>query len=171
MEILILVDEKDNELGFMEKIETHKKGLLHRAFSGFIFNDKNELLIQRRNLEKYHNGGVWSNTVCSHPRLNEKTIDGIKRRIFEEFGFDSDFKEVGEFIYKVSFENGLTEHEYDHIFVAKYKGQIINPNPSEICDYRWINKKDLFEEIEKNPENFTFWLKKILEMDFLKKYY
>ena len=171
VEFVILVDEKDNEIGTMVKIEAHKKALLHRAFSGFIFNSNKELLLQRRDFKKYHNGGVWSNTVCSHPRPNEKTIDAVKRRIFEEFGFDADFREVGEFIYKKSFPNGLTEYEYDHIFVSEYQGQKINPNPEEICEYKWISKDELKKEIEKNPESYTFWLKKILDLDFLNGYF
>ena len=171
VEMLILVDENDSEIGTMEKIEAHKKALRHRAFSGFIFNDKNELLLQRRDFKKYHNGGLWSNTVCSHPHPNEKTIDGIKRRIFEEFGFNSDFEEVGEFKYCVSFPNGLTEKEYDHVFVAKYKNQKINPNPEEICEYRWISKKNLLKEIEENQDDFTFWMKEILNLDLLNSYF
>ena len=170
-ENVILVDENDVQIGVMEKMEAHQKALLHRAFSGFIFNDKKELLLQRRDFKKYHNGGLWSNTVCSHPRPNELTSDAIKRRIFEEFGFNADFEEVGEFKYKVSFPNGLTEYEYDHVFISKYNGQIINPNPQEICEYKWISKKNLLSEINKNPNNFTFWLKKILESNNLNSYF
>ncbi|HSQ97811.1 MAG TPA: isopentenyl-diphosphate Delta-isomerase [Rickettsiales bacterium] len=166
MEKIILVDENDNKIGLMEKLEAHKKGLLHRAFSGFIFNDKNELLLQRRDFNKYHNGGLWSNTVCSHPRDNETNLDAICRRIFEEFGFKCEnFKEVGHFIYEAKFPNGLIENEYDYIFIAKYDNQTINPNPVEICDYKWISKTDLQNEISNNPNNYTFWLKQILKMN------
>lgn len=171
LESVILVDEFDNEIGVMEKIEAHKKALKHRAFSGFIFNCKKELLLQRRSFEKYHNGGIWSNTVCSHPHPNEKTIDGIKRRIFEEFGFNSTFEKIGEFKYCTSFPNGLTENEYDHVFVGKYDNQKINPNPSEICEYKWISRENLLKEIDKNHEGFSFWLKEILRLGLLGEYF
>lgn len=167
VEQLILVDENDNQIGSMEKLETHKKGLLHRAFSGFIFNDKKELLLQQRASCKYHNPNIWSNTVCSHPNVDETTYNAIKRRIFEEFGFDSDFKEVGTLTYKIEFKNGLTENEFDHIFVAKYNNQVINPNKNEIQNYKWINKQDLEKEITKNPENYSYWLRQILKMNNL----
>lgn len=169
MEEVILVDEKDNQIGLMEKIEAHRKGLLHRAFSGFVFNEKNELLLQRRAFEKYHNGGLWSNTVCSHPRDKETNLKAVSRRIFEEFGFEcKNFEEMGHFTYKIEFSNGLIENEYDYIFFAKYNNQKINPNPNEICDYKWISKVELEKEIKENPENYTFWLKQILKLNLWK---
>ena len=171
IENVILVDLNDNKIGIMEKLEAHKKALLHRAFSGFVFNNNHELLLQRRDFKKYHNGGLWSNTVCSHPRPNELLTDAVKRRIKEEMGFDADFKEIGSFVYKVSFPNGLTEYEYDHIFVSKYNNQKVNINPEEVCEYKWINREELTKEINENPNNFTFWLKKILELNLFDKYF
>lgn len=170
-ENVILVDINDNKIGLMEKIEAHKKGLLHRAFSGFIFNNNHELLLQRRDFKKYHNGGLWSNTVCSHPRENESTKDAVERRIFEELGFHASFEEIGSFVYKISFSNGLTEYEYDHIFVSQFKDQKIIPNREEVCDYKWIKREELIKEINQNADNFTFWLKKILELDLFNNYF
>lgn len=167
----MLVDSTNKVLGSMEKLEAHEKGLLHRAFSGFIFNNKNELLIQQRDLKKYHNGGIWSNTVCSHPYPNESTKHGIKRRIFEEFGFHSDFKKIGEFQYKMSFKNGLTENEYDNVFIAKYKNQKIMPNKNEIMNYKWISRIDLENAIQNNSEYYSYWLKEILKLGLLNKFY
>ena len=116
IEKVILVDKNDNEVGTMEKQEAHVKGLLHRAFSVFIFNDKNELLLQRRAVNKYHSGGLWTNTCCSHPRQNEKTKDAAKRRLLEEMGMRSTLKKQFDFIYKAKLDNNLYEHEFDHVF-------------------------------------------------------
>lgn len=171
IEKVILVDSEDNEIGLMEKLEAHKKGLLHRAFSGFVFNKNHELLLQRRDFKKYHNGGLWSNTVCSHPRKGEKIEDAVKRRIFEELGFNADFKEIGKLVYKTSFPNGLTENEYDHICISLYNNQKIIPNPDEVCDYKWISREELTKEINQNAENFTFWLRKILELNLFNNYF
>ena len=165
--MMVLVDENDNEIGLMEKMEAHEKGLLHRAFSGFIFNDKKEMLLQRRALHKYHNGGIWSNTVCSHPRHGETLKDAVRRRTFEELGFYADYEYVGRFIYKASFPNGLTEHEFDNVFISKYQGQEIKINHDEVCDYKWITRKELENEIKKSPESFSFWLKEILNLKFI----
>jgi isopentenyl-diphosphate delta-isomerase len=167
IEKVILVDEKDSPVGEMEKMEAHARGLLHRAFSGFIFNDKKQLLIQRRAWGKYHNPGVWSNTVCSHPRPNELTLNAVKRRISDELGFESDFQPAGAMIYKHIFPNGLIEHEYDHIFVALYRGQAIKPDPAEVCAYRWISRVELEHEIATVPENLSYWLREILRRHFL----
>ena len=169
IELMVLVDSDDNELGVMEKIETHKQGLLHRAFSGFVFNNKGELLIQKRSSTKYHNPGIWGNTVCSHPRLGESIEQGVKRRLHEELGFELDFKVLDYFIYKATFPNGLTEHELDHVCVAKYDNQEIIPNPEEVAEIRWISLADLKREIESTPEKFAFWLKEILNKGILKR--
>lgn len=170
-EYVILVDEFDNEIGTMEKLEAHKKAKLHRAFSGFIFNSKKELLIQKRALNKYHNPGIWSNTVCSHPQPNESTLDAVKRRIIEEFGFSSDFTEVGKFIYKKSFSNGLTEYELDHVFIAEYKDQKISPDKDEIHEYKWISKEKLTKEIKQSPQAYSFWMQEILNQKLLDNHF
>jgi len=127
-EQVVLVNEKDEKIGLMPKMEAHEKGLLHRAFSVFVFNDKNELMLQQRAFDKYHSPGLWTNTCCSHQRDGESNIEAGKRRLNEEMGFVTDLSEVISFIYKAPFDNGLTEHEYDHIMVGYYNGlPIINP--------------------------------------------
>ena len=162
-EHVVLVSEDDKDIGVMEKIEAHKKGLLHRAFSGFVFNKKGELLLQKRALGKYHNGGLWSNTVCSHPRKGEDVLDAAKRRLKEELGFELDFLAKRKyFIYKAEFENGLTEHELDHVLVAKYDDQEIVPNPDEVAEVKWISIPELKRLIKSNPKEYTYWLKEIL---------
>ena len=170
-EYVILVDENDQPIGEMEKMEAHVKGLLHRAFSGFIFNDKKELLIQQRALHKYHNPGIWSNTVCSHPRPQEAALEAVKRRIFEEMGFDSDFIEIGQMLYKSEFPNGLIEHELDHIFIASYQDQKVNINPEEVTSFRWIGRKQLEKEIKQSPSQFSYWMKEILSQSFVDKWF
>lgn len=156
---VILVDENDNQIGTMGKIAAHSNGAtLHRAFSIFVFNSKGETLLQRRAMGKYHSKGVWSNTCCSHPYVGESIIDAAHRRLKEEFGFDCSLKEHFSFIYKTDVGNGLTEHEFDHILTGVYEGKI-NPNPEEIMDYKWIMPQDLLDEMVKNPQSYTLWMK------------
>jgi len=155
-ENVILVDTNNNSIGEMEKIETHEKGLLHRAFSIFVFNNENELLLQRRAFSKYHSGGLWTNSCCSHPRPNETVMDASHRRLMEEMGFDCELKEEFSFIYKKEFDNGLTEHEYDHVLIGHYNDDI-TPNLEEVAEYKYITLKDLQEEIREQPEQFTYW--------------
>ncbi len=162
MEYLILVDENDNQLGLMEKIEAHEKGLLHRAFSVFLFNSKGEMLIHQRAFSKYHSGGLWTNACCSHPRDQEKTIDAAHRRLEEEMGFDCEIKEVFHFTYKSALDNGLTEHELDHVYIGEYEGEI-NPNPEEVESYKYISITDLTKDIQENPQGYTEWFKICLE--------
>lgn len=157
-EFVILVDDKDNELGLMEKMEAHEKGLLHRAFSVFLFNNKGEMLLQQRALTKYHSGGLWSNTCCSHPRQGEKTIDAAHRRMREELGIDCDIEEQFSFIYNKKLDKGLTEHELDHVFVGKYEGDF-NLNPEEVNTIQYIKVDHLLAEIKNHPENYTEWFK------------
>lgn len=157
-EKVILVDKNDNETGTMEKMEAHEKALLHRAFSVFIFNSKKEMLIHRRALEKYHCGGMWTNACCSHPRPGEATADAAHRRIKEEMGFDTELKEITAFIYKAEFDNGLTEHEYDHFFVGFYEGEI-KPNPEEVCEFKFISMSELLGDVKNNPDKYTPWFK------------
>lgn len=158
-EKLILVDEKDNEIGIEEKIKAHLNGgKLHRAFSIFIFNDKEEMLLQKRAKTKYHCPGLWTNACCSHPRPGEKTEKACHRRLKEEMGFDCKLKEIFSFIYKTKFDNGLTEWEFDHVFRGVFNG-FLRLNLEEAEDYKWIKIKELKEEIKKNPEFFTPWFK------------
>lgn len=166
MEKVILVDKNNNPIGTEEKMKAHRLGLLHRAFSIFIFNDQNELMLQRRALNKYHNGGLWTNTVCSHPRPGETYQQATHRRLKEEMGLDCELSNKGCFIYQAEFPNGLIEHEYDCVFVGKYNNNP-KPNPAEAMDWRWIDLNQLRLEIKKNPNNFTFWLKEILKKNIL----
>lgn len=160
-ERIILVDENDNELGSIPKLEAHQKGLLHRAFSVFIFNEKHEMLIHQRALGKYHSGGLWTNACCSHPKWGEKMELAVKRRLAQEMGIACSTTLVFHFRYKATFENNLFEHELDHVFVGKWNGDP-TPDPQEVCAYRWITMRDLRMELQENPERFTFWFKEIM---------
>ena len=171
METVILVDENDQQYGTLEKLVAHQQGVLHRAVSGFVINNAKEMLLQQRALCKYHTPGIWSNTVCSHPRENESVLDAVTRRLFEEMGMTADFHEVGSIVYRAKLDNKLIEHEYDHVFVADYLEQRINPNPQEVETYRWINRTDLASEIQKHPERFSPWMQLIIKQDFMKKYF
>ncbi len=157
-ELVVLVNENDQKIGLMPKIEAHEKGLLHRAFSVFIFNSKGELMLQKRALEKYHSPGLWTNTCCSHQRDGESTIVAGKRRLMEEMGFTTLLKESISFIYKVSFENGLTEHEFDHILVGYYD-QPPKINPFEVSDWKWMSMMDIKEDMIINSSHYTAWFK------------
>jgi isopentenyl-diphosphate delta-isomerase len=158
IEKVILVDKKDNELGTMEKQEAHVKGLLHRAFSVFIFNDKNELLLQRRAVNKYHSGGLWTNTCCSHPRQNEKTEDAAKRRLLEEMGMRSTLKKQFDFIYKAKLDNNLYEHELDHVFFG-FTNDLPIINPEEVEEYTYKTLEDIGNEMKAIPDKYTEWFK------------
>lgn len=161
LEQIILVDENDQEVGHGEKMEVHEKGLLHRAFSILVFNNKGELLIQQRAKEKYHCPGIWANTCCSHPRVGEKLEEAAHRRLKEEMGFDCVLNKDFSFIYKAEFDNGLTEYEYDYVFVGFYNGDI-NINKDEVSDYKWIKIKDLLDDIQKNSKKYAPWFKIIM---------
>jgi isopentenyl-diphosphate delta-isomerase len=161
LEKVVLVDEKDNELGLMEKMEAHQKGLLHRAFSVFIFNSRAELLLQKRATSKYHSGGLWTNTCCSHPRKDETALDAAKRRLQEEMGMNCDLEKAFHFIYKSALDNELTEHELDHVFIGfTDEKPILNPEEAE--DFKYISLEALNKEIKSSPNNFTIWLKTCL---------
>jgi isopentenyl-diphosphate delta-isomerase len=162
MDYVILVDSQDNELGIMEKLEAHEKGLLHRAFSIFLFNSKGEMLIQQRAISKYHSPGLWTNACCSHPAPNESIIDAGNRRLKEELGLSSVLVDAFSFEYREKFENNLIEHELDHVLVG-YTDENPILNSEEAKDYSWINWSDLLKEIDLNPENFTIWFKIILK--------
>lgn len=155
---VILVNKKNRKIGVEEKLKAHREGKLHRAFSIFIFNSKGELLIQQRAKEKYHCGGIWANTCCSHPRQSETYKQATHRRLKEEMGFDTKLKKLFCFIYKVDFPNGLTEHEYDCVFIGKSDMQP-KPNPKEVMNHKWISLRDLKKDIAKHPKKYSAWLK------------
>ncbi len=155
---ILLVDSNDNEIGFEDKMIVHRKGLLHRAFSVFVLNQKNELLLQRRSMEKYHSPGLWTNTCCSHAFEGETLLQSAHRRLMEEMGFDCDLKEIFAFTYRVEFDNDLIEHEIDHVFAGRFNG-IPNPHPGEVCDWKFMALKDLEKDLEWNAGNYTFWIK------------
>ncbi|WP_313385351.1 isopentenyl-diphosphate Delta-isomerase [Chishuiella sp.] len=161
-EFVVLVDENDNKLGLMEKQQAHVAGLLHRAFSVFVFNSKGELMIQQRAASKYHSPTLWTNTCCSHPRENETYIEGAHRRLEEEMGFDCELEFKFSFIYKAHLDNNLTEHELDHVYIGIYNNEP-NLNPDEVMAYRWVELDELKKDIEKNPQLYTAWFKIIFE--------
>ncbi len=164
-ETVILVDAFDNEIGVMEKMEAHQKGLLHRAFSVFIFNSKNELLLQRRALSKYHSAGLWTNTCCSHPRPGEETLAAAKRRLMEEMGIEASLNLKTHFTYKTIFENDLIEHEFDYVFFGNTESNPII-NLEEVDAYKWESVEKIRANMRKNPEEFTTWFKIALEKIF-----
>lgn len=161
-EYVILVNEKDEKIGLMPKMEAHQKAVLHRAFSVFVFNDKEELMLQQRAFNKYHSPGLWTNTCCSHQRDGENNIEAGTRRLREEMGFETSLKEVGSFIYKAPFDNGLTEHEYDHIMVGHYNSAP-RINPEEAEAFKWMKLDDVKVDIACHPEIYTEWFKIIFE--------
>ncbi|MDO5637993.1 MAG: isopentenyl-diphosphate Delta-isomerase [Myroides sp.] len=161
-EQVILVNENDEPIGSMEKIEAHEKALLHRAFSVFILNDKNEVMLQQRAASKYHSPLLWTNTCCSHQRAGETNIAAGKRRLLEEMGFQVDLKELFSFIYKAPFDNGLTEHELDHVMIG-YSNQEPNINREEVEDWKWMSMEAIKHDMKDHPENYTAWFKIIFE--------
>lgn len=162
MDLVVLVDRNDHDLGTMEKLQAHQLGLLHRAFSVFIFNSKNELLIHKRAEGKYHSGGLWTNSCCSHPFPNEHFQDAAIRRVKQELGMTiSGVDKVGILIYKVALDNNLTEHEYDYILVTQ-SDEIPNLNPEEASDYKYQTIDSIKQEMQEHPDRFTFWFKQII---------
>ena len=157
-EMVILVDKNDKEIGTEEKMKAHQEGKLHRCFSIFVFNPNGEMLLQRRAYSKYHSGGLWANTCCSHPRPGESVEQAAHRRLKEEMGFDCELKELSHFIYNAKLDHGLTEHEFDHVLIGKYDGEI-RPNEDEVSEIMWIGTDNLKDEINKHPDNFTEWFK------------
>ncbi len=158
MSEVILVNEMDEPTGTMEKMEAHKKGLLHRAFSIFIFNNKGEMLLQQRSSGKYHNGELWTNACCSHPAPGESTFIAANRRLKEEMGFTTQLEKAFEFTYRASFENGLTEHEFDHVFIGHYDGEI-NVDDNEVMDYCFKTIDELQVSLQSHSQKFTSWFK------------
>ncbi len=156
MEHVILVDEMDNETGIMEKIDAHRKGLLHRAFSVFIFNSKGEMLLQRRASNKYHSAGLWTNACCSHPKPGEEILAAANRRLKEEMGFETKLLKVFDFTYQSIFDNGLTEHEFDHVFSGTYEGEII-PDKNEVQDFCFKTVAEIDESLQSHPHKYAVW--------------
>lgn len=157
-EMVILVDENDREIGTEEKMKAHEEARLHRAFSVFIFNSKGEMLLQQRACGKYHSGCLWTNATCSHPRPGEEVSAAAHRRLQEEMGFDTDLNKAFHFIYKAEFDDGLTEHEFDHVFIGRYDGPI-KLNLDEAEDYKWIDLATLTKDMQENPDDYTVWFK------------
>ena len=161
-EMLILVDENDKQMGTMGKMEVHRKGLLHRAFSVFIINEKNELLLQQRALSKYHSPSLWTNTCCSHQHEGETSTQAAKRRLNQEMGMNTSLEFLFSFIYKAEFENGLIEHEYDHVFIGRS-----NQNPkvdkNEVESWKWVSLDLILKDIEINQDKYTVWFKIIFK--------
>lgn len=161
-EQVILVNEKDEQIGTMPKLEAHVKGVLHRAFSVFILNDKGELLLQQRAASKYHSPLLWTNTCCSHQRVGESNIEAGKRRLFEEMGFVTELKDVISFIYKAPFSNGLTEHEFDHVLVGNYNNDP-NFNKDEVQSFKWMSLETVKKDMDIQPQIYTEWFKIIFD--------
>lgn len=155
-EEVILVDEADTAVGTMEKMEAHRKALLHRAFSVFIFNSKGEMLLQQRAAEKYHSAGLWTNACCSHPRPGEETHAAAVRRLKEELGFTTHLEKVFDFTYRSEYDNGLTEFEFDHVFIGMYDG-VVYPNAAEVSDYSFRSPGAIRADLELHPQQFTTW--------------
>jgi len=162
MEEVILVDDQDREIGTMEKLAAHKLGKLHRAFSILVFNSKGELMLQQRAHNKYHSGGLWTNTCCSHPRPGETAIDAGKRKLVQEMGFDCDLTYSHKFIYKVELDNNLIEHEWDHVLIGFYDGEPIL-NTEEALSWKFMGLDALQKDVALNPHHYTQWFKMILQ--------
>jgi len=165
MEEVILVNEQDEVTGYMEKMEAHRLGLLHRAFSILIFNTKGELLLQQRALNKYHSPGLWTNTCCSHPRKGESILAAAERRLMEEMGMSCQLLVKGSFIYNAQLEGGLTEHELDYILTG-ITNDIPFINNDEVASYKYIDFNELKTDIQINPSQYTYWLKEMLNRNF-----
>jgi isopentenyl-diphosphate delta-isomerase len=165
-EMVILVNEQDEPIGLMEKMEAHEKGLLHRAFSILIFNSNGEMLLQQRALSKYHSPGLWTNACCSHPRNGETVVEAANRRLSEEMGMQTDLTVLTHFIYKADFDNGLMEHELDYVL----KG-VTNDSPlinqDEVHDYRWINTAELSQWVKTSPSDFTVWFLELFKLGII----
>lgn len=157
-EKVILVNENDEQIGLMEKLEAHEKAVLHRAFSVFVLNDKNEVMLQQRALHKYHSPLLWTNTCCSHQREGETNIQAGTRRLYEEMGFTTELKELFHFIYKAPFDNGLTEHELDHVMIG-YSNEAPKINPDEVESWKWMSIEAIRDDIQTQSEIYTVWFK------------
>ena len=161
-ENVILVNRNDEQIGLMPKLEAHEKAVLHRAFSVFVLNSKNEIMLQQRASQKYHSPLLWTNTCCSHQRDGETNIQAGSRRLFEEMGFNTELKELFHFIYKAPFDNGLTEHELDHVMIGYYD-DAPNINREEVEDWKWMKIEDVKSDMETHPSLYTVWFKIIFD--------
>ena len=157
-EQVVLVNENDEAIGVEEKIRAHQIGALHRAFSVFVFNASGQLLLQKRALTKYHSRGLWSNTCCGHPRPGETVERASRRRLNEEMGFDSELRKLFDFVYRARVEDGLTEHEYDHIFVGRFDG-VPRADFTEVAEWKWMDLATLRVDLEEHPESYTYWFR------------
>lgn len=161
-ELVILVDENDTQIGLMPKLEAHEKAVLHRAFSVFVLNSKKEVMLQQRAAHKYHSPLLWTNTCCSHQRDGESNIEAGTRRLREEMGFETPLSEVFHFIYKAPFDNGLTEHELDHVLIG-YFNDAPQINPDEVADWKWMSIEAIKADMQAHPEIYTAWFKIIFD--------
>jgi len=161
-EQVILVNEKDEQIGLMPKMEAHEKAVLHRAFSVFIFNNQNQLMLQQRAADKYHSPLLWANTCCSHQRDGETNLQAGKRRLQEEMGFVCELEEKTSFIYNAPFENGLTEHELDHIMIGTYNDAPVI-NKEEVESFKWMTLEEVKVDMALNPDIYTAWFKIIFD--------
>ena len=161
-EKVILVNEHDEPIGLMPKMEAHEKALLHRAFSVFVMNANGETMLQQRAKDKYHSPLLWTNTCCSHQREGESNVEAGKRRLMEEMGFTTELKELFHFVYKAPFDNGLTEHEFDHVMIGYYEDEP-HINPDEVEDWKWMYPEDIKKDMDQNPQEYTAWFKIIFE--------
>ncbi|MEX2399872.1 MAG: isopentenyl-diphosphate Delta-isomerase [Rhodothermales bacterium] len=162
MEFVTLVDEQDREVGTAEKMKAHREALLHRACSVLLINADGEMLLQQRNPAKYHSGGLWSNTCCTHPRPGEPTVDAAARRLREEMGFDADLHHALSFIYRAEFDDGLVEHEYDHVFVGR-SDEAPRPNADEVVDWRWASAEEVARDLDRDPSRYSPWFPLLFE--------
>jgi isopentenyl-diphosphate delta-isomerase len=156
--ILILVDEQNNITGYEKKLKVHQDGLLHRAFSIFVMNKKGQLMLQKRAIEKYHSGGLWANTCCSHPLKGQNTETTIHERLVEEMGFDCDLQSLFKFTYRAELDNELVEYELDQVYIGHYEIDPV-PNPAEVCDWKWIDIEFLKDDLTNSPDEYVYWLK------------
>ncbi|MEO6611012.1 MAG: isopentenyl-diphosphate Delta-isomerase [Chitinophagaceae bacterium] len=155
---VILVDEQDNATGVAEKMKAHREGLLHRAFSVFIFNEKGEMLLQQRAADKYHSGGLWTNACCSHPQPGENTLQAAQRRLGEEMGFNVPVEKIFDFVYKAEFDNGLSEYEFDHVFAGEFSGPV-DFNTTEVMDAEYRSIAGIQDSLENQPQQYTAWFR------------
>ncbi len=168
MEQVILVDEQDNSIGTMEKLEAHQRGVLHRAFSILVFNSKGDMLLQRRARTKYHSGGLWTNACCSHPAPGESITEATRRRLKHEMGLEVESEYAYKFIYRASLDHGLTEHELDHVFVA-VTDDAPNINIEEVDEWKYIDIPSLLEDMNNQPEQYTHWFKLIMDRELARR--
>lgn len=160
--LIALVDINDKVIGYDDKMVVHRKGLLHRAFSIIVFNNKGQILLQRRALGKYHSAGLWTNTCCSHLHKEVEMETFVHQRLVEEMGFDCELKFIKTFHYRIDFQDGMIENELDHVYVGRFDSSP-KPNPAEVCDWRWVNVDELYNDIQTNPDKYTYWFKYMLE--------